>query len=107
MSVITTKAIRIDEVGPPEVMKYVDVTLGDPGPGEVLVQQKACGLNYIDIYFRSGYYPQPLPGGIGMEASGIVEKVGDGVQHVKAGDRVAYAGRSWFDCPAMAQSDWC
>jgi len=93
MSVITTKAIRIDEVGPPEVMKYVDVTLGDPGPGEVLVQQKACGLNYIDIYFRSGYYPQPLPGGIGMEASGIVEKVGDGVQHVKAGDRVAYAGR--------------
>jgi NADPH2:quinone reductase len=93
MSAITTKAIRIDEVGPPEVMKYSDVTLGDPGPGEVLVRQKACGLNYIDVYFRSGYYPQPLPGGIGMEASGIIEKVGEGVQHVKVGDRVAYAGR--------------
>ena len=57
MSTLQTKAIRIDEVGPPEVMKYVDVTLGEPGPGEVLVNQKACGLNYIDVYFRSGYYP--------------------------------------------------
>ena len=93
MSVTHTKAIRIDEVGPPEVMKYVDVSLGEPGPGEVLIAQKACGLNYIDIYFRSGYYPQPLPGGIGMEASGVIEKVGPGVTHLKAGDRVAYAGR--------------
>jgi NADPH2:quinone reductase len=93
MSTIKTKAIRIDEVGPPEVMKYVDLTLGDPGPGEVRIEQKACGLNYIDVYFRSGYYPQPLPGGIGMEASGIIEKVGEGVTHVKVGDRVAYAGR--------------
>ena len=93
MSVMNTKAIRIDEVGPPEVMKYVDVSLGEPGPGEVLITQKACGLNYIDIYFRSGYYPQPLPGGIGMEASGMIERVGPGVTHLKAGDRVAYAGR--------------
>jgi len=93
MSKITTKAIRINEVGPPEVMKYLDVELGEPGPGEVLIRQKACGLNYIDIYFRSGYYPQPLPGGIGMEGSGIIEKLGSGVEHVKVGDRVAYAGR--------------
>ena len=74
-------------------MKYVDVSLGEPGPDEVLIAQKACGLNYIDIYFRSGYYPQPLPGGIGMEASGVIEKVGPGVTHLKVGDRVAYAGR--------------
>jgi NADPH2:quinone reductase len=56
MSAITTKAIRIDEVGPPEVMKYIDVTLGDPGPGEVLVRQKACGLNYIDLATTHNHY---------------------------------------------------
>ena len=53
------KAIRVDEAGGPEVMKYVDVELGEPGPGEVLIRQHACGLNYIDVYFRMGYYPQP------------------------------------------------
>ncbi|AEG68551.1 quinone oxidoreductase family protein [Ralstonia solanacearum] len=88
-----TKAIRIVETGGPEVMQLVDVDVPAPGPGEARVRQHAIGLNYIDVYFRSGLYPQPLPGGIGMEAAGVVEAVGEGVAHVKPGDRVAYAGR--------------
>ncbi|MDQ2990350.1 MAG: alcohol dehydrogenase catalytic domain-containing protein, partial [Pseudomonadota bacterium] len=88
-----TKAIRIFKTGGPEVMEYVDVEVGEPGPGEARVRQHACGLNYIDVYFRTGLYPQPLPAGLGMEGAGVVEAVGSGVTHVKAGDRVAYAGR--------------
>ena len=88
-----TKAIRMQQVGGPEVMEYVDVDLPEPGAGEALVRQKACGLNFIDVYFRTGLYPQPLPGGLGMEGAGIVEAVGPGVSHIKPGDRVAYAGR--------------
>jgi len=88
-----TKAIRINQVGGPDVMEYVDVEVGDPGPGEARVRQAACGLNYIDIYFRTGLYPQPLPGGLGMEGAGMVVAVGEGVTHVKPGDRVAYTGR--------------
>ncbi|MES2047303.1 MAG: quinone oxidoreductase [Pseudomonadota bacterium] len=88
-----TKAIVMRQAGGPEVMEYVDVDLPEPGAGEVLVRQKACGLNFIDVYFRTGLYPQPLPGGLGMEGAGIVEAVGAGVSHVKPGDRVAYAGR--------------
>ncbi|RJF95135.1 quinone oxidoreductase family protein [Noviherbaspirillum saxi] len=87
------KAIRINSVGGPEVMEYVDVEVGDPGPGEARVRQAACGLNYIDVYFRTGAYPQPLPAGLGMEGAGVVEAVGEGVKHLKPGDRVAYAGR--------------
>jgi len=87
------KAIRINAVGGPEVMELVDVEVGEPGPGEARVRQMACGLNYIDVYFRTGAYPQPLPAGLGMEGSGVVEAVGEGVTHVKPGDRVAYAGR--------------
>jgi NADPH:quinone reductase len=87
------KAIVIKQTGGPEVMEYVDVTVGEPGPGEARVKQFACGLNYIDVYFRNGAYPQPLPAGLGMEGAGVVEAVGPGVTHVKAGDRVAYAGR--------------
>ena len=87
------KAIRIFETGGPEVMQYVDVDVPRPGPGEATINQHAIGLNYIDVYFRTGLYPQPLPGGIGMEASGVVEAVGEGVTHVKPGDRVADAGR--------------
>ena len=87
------KAIRINKNGGPEVMEYVDVELGEPGPGEALVRHHAIGVNYIDVYFRTGLYPQPLPAGIGMEGAGVVEKVGPGVTHVKPGDRVAYAGR--------------
>lgn len=87
------KAIRMQQTGGPEVMEYVDVELGAPGPGEVLVRQKACGLNFIDVYFRTGLYPQALPGGLGMEGAGIVETVGADVKYVQVGDRVAYAGR--------------
>ena len=88
-----TKAIRIREVGGPEVMEWVDVDVGNPGPGEIRVRHEAVGLNYIDVYFRTGLYKQPLPGGLGMEGAGVVEAVGEGVRHVAVGDRVAYAGR--------------
>ena len=88
-----TKAIRIFRTGGPEVMEYVDVEVGEPGPGEARVRHHACGLNYIDVYFRTGLYPQPLPAGLGMEGAGVVEAVGEGVSHVKPGDRVAYAAR--------------
>ena len=87
------KAIRVTEVGGPEVMKYVDVEVGPPGPGEVQVHHHAVGLNYIDVYFRTGLYPQPLPAGIGLEGAGVVTAVGDKVTSVKVGDRVAYSDR--------------
>jgi len=64
-----------------------------PGPGEVRIRHAACGLNFIDVYFRTGLYPQPLPGGLGQEAAGTIEAVGAGVTDFKEGDRVAYAGR--------------
>ncbi|KAA0181291.1 quinone oxidoreductase [Cupriavidus cauae] len=88
-----SKAIRIFENGGPEVMQWVDVEVGEPGPGEIRIRQEAVGLNYIDVYFRTGLYKQPLPGGIGMEGAGVVEAVGPGVTHLSVGDRVAYAGR--------------
>jgi NADPH2:quinone reductase len=87
------KAIRISRAGGPEVLEYVDVEVGEPGPGEARVRQAACGVNYIDVYFRTGLYPQPMPGSIGMEGAGVVEAIGPGVTTVKVGDRVAYAGR--------------
>ena len=87
------KAIRVTEVGGPEVMKYVDVEVGPPGPGEVQVHHHAVGLNYIDVYFRTGLYPMPLPAGIGLEGAGVVTAVGDKVTSVKVGDRVAYSDR--------------
>ena len=88
-----TYAISMDTVGGPEVMQWVEVAVGAPGPGEARVRHEAVGLNYIDVYFRSGVNPQPLPSGLGMEGAGIVEAVGEGVTHVQVGDRVAYAGR--------------
>ena len=88
-----SKAIRMSRTGGPEVMEYVDVDLAAPGPGEARVRHEAIGLNFIDVYFRTGLYPQPLPAGLGMEGAGVVEAVGAGVTHVKPGDRVAYAGR--------------
>ena len=86
------KAIRIQQTGGPEVLQYVDVEVGAPGPGEAHVRHHAIGLNFIDCYFRSGLYPTPMPTGIGTEGAGVVEAVGEGVTHVKPGDRVAYAG---------------
>jgi NADPH2:quinone reductase len=87
------KTIRLTRTGGPEVLDYVDVEVGDPGPGEARVRNHAIGVNYIDIYFRSGVYPLDLPSGLGQEAAGVVEAVGEGVTHVKPGDRVAYAAR--------------
>ncbi|MEZ5659591.1 MAG: quinone oxidoreductase [Burkholderiaceae bacterium] len=86
------KAIRIEQTGGPEVMKLVDVDLSKPEKGEIQIEHRAIGLNYIDVYFRSGLYPQPLPGGVGMEGAGDVVAVGPGVKDFKVGDRVAYAG---------------
>lgn len=88
-----SKAIRMTRTGGPEVMEYVDVEVGAPAPGEATVRHEAIGVNFIDVYFRTGLYPQPLPAGLGMEGAGVVEAVGEGVTEVKVGDRVAYAGR--------------
>jgi NADPH2:quinone reductase len=85
------KAIRIHEPGGPEVLRYEDVEVPAPGPGEVLLQQKAVGLNYIDVYHRMGAYPLDYPCTIGMEGMGVVETVGEGVDAFQPGDRVAYA----------------
>ncbi len=91
MPIISVKAIQIDQTGGPEQLKAVTVEVGDPGPGEIRIRHKAIGLNFIDVYQRSGLYPFPMPLRLGMEASGVVEVVGDGVTHLKTGDRVAYA----------------
>lgn len=87
-----SRTIVIEEFGGPEVMKLVDREVGDPGPGQIRIRHKACGLNYIDVYQRVGLYPLQLPTALGMEAAGIVEAVGEGVTHLKPGDRAAYAG---------------
>jgi len=86
-----TKAIRIHANGGPDVLRWEDVPTPDPGPGEALVHHAAVGLNYIDVYFRTGLYKSALPITLGMEASGTVTAIGDGVAAVKVGDRVAYA----------------
>jgi NADPH2:quinone reductase len=86
-----TKAIRIHATGGPEVMRWEDVPMPDPGPGEVLVRHAAIGLNYIDVYFRNGLYKSPLPAILGMEAAGTVAALGDGVTNLAVGDRIAYA----------------
>ena len=87
----TVKAVQLSSFGGPEVMKLVDVTVSDPGPGQARVRHHAIGLNFIDIYQRSGVYPNALPAVLGMEGAGVVEAVGPGVSHIKPGDRVAYA----------------
>ena len=84
-------AIRIHQTGGPDVLQWEEIEVGAPGPGQVLLRQTAVGLNFIDVYHRTGLYPLPLPFIPGMEATGTVESVGDGVTHLKSGDRVAYA----------------
>src|SRR3954470_17678627 len=86
------KAIRFHETGGPEVLRYEDVEVGEPGPGQVRVRHEAVGLNFADTYFRSGLYPVPMPAGMGVEAAGVVEAVGAGVTNVAPGDRVTYTG---------------
>lgn len=86
------KAIRIAKTGGPEVLELQDIALDPPKAGQVRVKHTAIGVNFIDTYHRSGLYPLPLPSGIGMEAAGVVEALGDGVTSVKPGDRIAYCG---------------
>lgn len=86
------KAVRFYEAGEPEVLRYEDVEVGDPGPGQVRIRHVAVGLNYADTYFRNGTYPIPLPNGIGVEAAGVVVALGQGVDNVAVGDRVTYTG---------------
>jgi NADPH2:quinone reductase len=87
-----THAIRFHQTGGPEVLRWEEVSLGDTPAGEVRVRHEAVGLNFIDIYHRTGLYPVPLPSGIGLEGAGVVTTVGAGVTEFKRGDRVAYAG---------------
>ena len=87
------KAIRFHETGGPEVLRLEELALPEPGPGQARVRHTAIGVNFIDTYHRTGLYKLPLPSGLGVEAAGVVEAVGQGVAHVAAGDRVAYVAR--------------
>jgi NADPH:quinone reductase len=93
MPTFTSKAIQIHQHGGPDELQLVDVVVGEPGPGEVRIRHKAIGLNYIDVYQRDGLYPASMPLQLGMEASGVIEAVGSGVDHLAVGDRVAYSGQ--------------
>ena len=84
------KAIKFSKVGGPEVLQLVDITLPEPGVGEVQLRHTAIGLNFADVYYRSGVYPVSLPSGLGSEAAGVITKLGTGVKGLKLGDRVAY-----------------
>jgi NADPH:quinone reductase len=86
------RAVRFYQAGGPEVLRLEDVPVGPPGPGEVRVRHQAIGLNFADTYFRLGYYPVPLPNGMGVEAAGTIEAVGEGVSDFAVGDRVTYTG---------------
>lgn len=85
-----TEMIRFHQTGGPEVLQLEQVELGEPGPGQVRIRQQAIGLNFIDIYHRAGLYPLPLPSGLGSEAAGLIEAVGEGVSEFQVGDRVGY-----------------
>lgn len=89
---MNARAVRIAAQGSPELMKLEDVSLPNPSEGEVLIRQTMVGVNFLDVYHRSGYYPLPMPSGIGTEAAGVVEGVGPGVVDLKPGDRVGYGG---------------
>ncbi|MBJ7469098.1 MAG: quinone oxidoreductase [Rhodoferax sp.] len=88
-----SRSIQIDQHGGPEQMHLVQIAVGEPGPGEVRIRHHAVGLNYIDVYQRSGLYPMNLPVQLGMEAAGLIEAVGEGVTHLQVGDRAAYASQ--------------
>jgi NADPH2:quinone reductase len=93
MSSPLSRSIQIDQHGGPEQMHLVQIAVGEPGPGEVRIRHHAVGLNYIDVYQRSGLYPMNLPVQLGMEAAGVIEAVGEGVTHLQVGDRAAYASQ--------------
>src|ERR1700684_2250552 len=88
------KAIRLSERGGPEVLRWLEVDVGAPGPGEALVRHTAIGINFSDVYLRTGLYPHPLPSGIGYDAARVVEPVGRKVRGVKPGVRVVYNFRT-------------
>ena len=92
MSTILSKTVQIDKNGGPEELKLVELEVGEPGPGQIRIKHHAIGLNFIDVYQRSGVYALPMPLTMGMEGAGVVEAVGEGVTHLKVGDRAAYAG---------------
>jgi len=93
MSSPLSRSIQIDQHGGPEQMRVVQIAVGEPGPCEVRIRHHAVGLNYIDVYQRSGLYPMNLPVQLGMEAAGVIEAVGEGVTHLQVGDRAAYASQ--------------
>ena len=100
----------IEQAGGPEALKLVDRPVGEPGAGEVRIAHKACGLNFIDVYQRSGLYPMQLPHAMGMEAAGVIEAVGAGVTHLKVGDRAAYAAQppgAYCEARVMPASQIC
>jgi NADPH2:quinone reductase len=104
------KAIQIAATGGPEQLRLVDVPVGEPGPGQVRIRHQACGLNFIDVYQRTGLYPLPLPLNLGMEGAGVVEAVGEGVTHLKPGDRAAYASNppgSYSEARVMPAMNVC
>ena len=104
------RTIIIEEFGGPENLKLVDREVGEPGPGEVRIAHVACGLNFIDVYQRTGLYPLELPHALGMEAAGIVEAVGDGVTHLQAGQKAAYAATppgAYSEARVMPASQVC
>ncbi len=110
MSTQTSRAIHIDQHGGPEQLKLVTVNVGEPGPGEIRIRHHAVGLNFIDVYQRSGLYPMALPVQLGMEAAGVVEAVGEGVTHLQVGDRAAYASQppgSYCDLRVMPAKCVC
>jgi NADPH2:quinone reductase len=86
------RAIRLDRIGGPEVLRLEQADVGDPGPGEARVRHSYVAVNFIDIYYRTGRYPLPLPNGLGSDAVGVVEAVGPGVTDIRVGDRVGYLG---------------
>ena len=93
MTEFSSRAIRIEQHGGPDQLQMTQVRVGEPGPGEIRIRHHAVGLNFIDVYQRSGLYTLPMPLQLGMEAAGVVEAVGEGVTHLKAGDRAAYASQ--------------
>ena len=110
MTTQQSRAIRIDQTGGPEQLQLVSVSVGEPGPGEVRIRHHAVGLNFIDVYQRSGLYPLPLPLQLGMEAAGVIEAVGEGVTHLQVGDRAAYASQppgSYCDLRVMPAKCVC
>lgn len=110
MTDLRRRAVRIAQPGGPEQMHLVEVAVGEPGPGEVRLRHHAIGLNFIDVYHRTGLYPLPLPHTLGMEGAGVVEAVGAGVSHLRVGDRAAYAANppgSYCDVRVMPAMNVC